>query len=107
MAEMFLEQGIKEMRSSNLFVLSFSLVPEIEIYKQVCQDINEKHEADVQHNDFVISKPVMREKSTRQIKLGPNVKSPYVERVVDINKKYTNEDIILWRFMMLKNRDNM
>ncbi|KAK1400805.1 hypothetical protein POM88_000410 [Heracleum sosnowskyi] len=109
------EQGIKDMnemlpaqrKSSDLFVPSFSLGPEIEIISEICKDINNEHEAVVEDDGFVTPKPLVREKSTRHIKLGQYAKSPYIERVIDINGKYTTEDIMMWRYMALQNRDNM
>ncbi|KAK1378210.1 hypothetical protein POM88_024954 [Heracleum sosnowskyi] len=109
------EQGIKDMnemlpvqrRSSDLFVPSFSLGPEIEIISEICKDINNEHEAVVEDDGFVTPKPLVRGKSTRHIKLGQYAKSPYIERVIDINGKYIPEDIMMWRYMALQNRDNM
>ncbi|KAK1393860.1 hypothetical protein POM88_012916 [Heracleum sosnowskyi] len=107
------EQGIKdvnemlpvERRRSDLFVPSFSLGPEIEIISELCKDINNE---DVVENDGCgTPNPLVREKSTRQIKLGQYTKSPYIERVMDINGKYTTEDIMMWRYMSLQDRDNL
>lgn len=108
------EEGIKqistlsdrEKRDLDL-VPSFSLGPEIDIVSQVCSDINKEHQQTVQTDDFLTPKPLVREKSTRLIKLGPYAKSPYNNRVIDINAKYTSEDITLWRYMLIPDRDGL
>ncbi|KAK1378662.1 hypothetical protein POM88_025406 [Heracleum sosnowskyi] len=108
------EQGIKDM--TELFSskkrdinsnTSFSLGPEIEILSQELCDNNKKNETDVENDDFVTPKPEMREKSTRMVKLGIYAKSPYVNRVIDLDGKYTSEDITLWRYMLLEDREKL
>lgn len=100
--------GLSEREKRDLVrVPSFSLGPEIEIVNQVCHDINTKHEDITEEVDFVTPKPLLREKSTRQLKLGPYAKSPYVNRVIDINDSYNKEDITMWRYMNLENKEGM
>lgn len=73
---------------------SFSLGIDEDIYGQ---DASTKD-----NDDFITPKPAMREKSTRVLKLGRFGKSPYIERVIDINAKLTSQDLGLWRFMIQK-----
>ncbi|KAK1379917.1 hypothetical protein POM88_026661 [Heracleum sosnowskyi] len=55
-------------------------------------------------NDYLITpKPALREKSTRVPKVSRFSKSPYIERVVDINANLTSQDRGLWRFMIQRN----
>lgn len=108
MAEMFpAQQKSSERRNSDLFIPSFSLGPEIETEYQVAEDINKEHETALHHDEYVTPKPLMREKSKRQIKVGQYGKSPYIERVIDLNGRYTDEDIMLWRYMSLTSRNNL
>lgn len=61
---------------------SFSLGIDEDIYGQ--EEVND---------DYVTPQPLQREKSTRIPKLGRFAKSPYTQRVVDINSSYTNQEL--------------
>lgn len=89
------------------FIPSFALGLDTDIINQVCQDINTEHEQSVQNEDYVTPKQLLREKSTRLIKMGPYAKSPYINRIIDINGKYTSEDITMWRFLTMADRDGL
>lgn len=89
------------------FIPSFALGLDTDIINQVCQDINTEHEQSVQNEDYVTPKQLLREKSTRLIKMGPYAKSPYINRIIDINGKYTSEDITMWRFLTMPDRDGL
>ncbi|KAK1401976.1 hypothetical protein POM88_001581 [Heracleum sosnowskyi] len=106
------EEGIKEMATLSYrekrdlaSVPSFSLGPEIEILSQLGYDSDKENEGIKENEAFLTPKLLLREKSTRLIKVGPYAKSPYINRVIDINGSYTTEDITMWRFMLLKERD--
>lgn len=73
---------------------SFSLGPEIEISQE-----------DEENNGFFTPQKSTLYRSTREIKCGPYGKSPYIDRVTNFNSKYTNEDITLWRYMLLQKND--
>ncbi|KAK1390089.1 hypothetical protein POM88_018267 [Heracleum sosnowskyi] len=88
-------------------VPSFSLGPEIEILSQLGYDSDKENEMIEENEAFLTPKLLLREKSTRLIKVGPYVNSPYINRVIDINGSYTTEDITMWRFMLLKERDKL
>lgn len=53
--------------------------------------------------DFITPRPATRKKSTRIVKLGKYAKSPYIERVIDITGKYTNQDLAIYIYMIQKN----
>ena len=79
-------------------VPSFSLGIDTEddIINKVCEDI--KQNEAFQENDkeeFETPKQGITERGKREVKLGPYGKSPYVDRVIDITAKYTNQDIAL------------
>ncbi|KAL8093572.1 hypothetical protein AgCh_035452 [Apium graveolens] len=98
----------KESEKKDLaFVPSFALGVDYDIVNQVCDDINKEHAHDVENEDFVTPKQMLREKSTRVIKSGPYAKSPHINRIIDINAKYTSEDITMWRYMSMTNRDGL
>lgn len=46
--------------------------------------------------------PMIREKSTRLQKLGRFGKSPYVERILNIEATFTSQEVGLWRYTLLK-----
>ncbi|XP_017226284.2 uncharacterized protein LOC108202422 [Daucus carota subsp. sativus] len=48
----------------------------------------------------ITPKPALREKSTRALKMGRYGKSPFLERVIDISSKITNQEFGIWRFMI-------
>lgn len=87
---------------------SFSLgIENDEIISQVCDDINKEHqnthqEENEETDDFVTPKAAQRQKSSREIKVGPYSRSPYIERVIDVTESYTYQDIALWRYMHLQ-----
>ncbi|KAL1817090.1 hypothetical protein ACET3Z_019664 [Daucus carota] len=47
----------------------------------------------------ITPKPALREKSSRALKIGRYGKSPFIERVIDIHSKITNQEFGVWRFM--------
>ncbi|KAL1815650.1 hypothetical protein ACET3Z_018224 [Daucus carota] len=47
----------------------------------------------------ITPKPALREKSSRALKIGRYGKSPFIERVIDINSKITNQEFGVWRYM--------
>ncbi|KAK1364529.1 hypothetical protein POM88_040090 [Heracleum sosnowskyi] len=88
---------------------SFSLGIDDEIIDKVCDDINAEEESNLleeatEKDIFITPKPAIREKSTRLMRLTRYGKSPYIERVIDISGKFTNQDYGLWRFL-IQNRD--
>ncbi|KAK1368570.1 hypothetical protein POM88_034662 [Heracleum sosnowskyi] len=88
---------------------SFSLGIDDEIIDKVCEDINAEEESNLdgeatEKDIFITPKPAIREKSTRLMRLTRYGKSPYIERVIDISSKFTNQDYGLWRFL-IQNRD--
>ena len=77
---------------------SFSLGIETEddIISTVCKDINQNDDTEETDNDtFITPNPALIERSKREVKMGPYGKSPYIDRVIDITAKYTNQDIAL------------
>ncbi|KAK1350215.1 hypothetical protein POM88_054698 [Heracleum sosnowskyi] len=54
-------------------------------------------------DDYITPKPEVRERSTRILKVGRYGKSPYIERVIDMSAKYTNQDLEMWLYMIRKN----
>lgn len=54
----------------------------------------------------ITPKPALREKSTRALKMGRYGKSPFLERVIDISSKITNQEFGIWRFM-IQNKNPM
>lgn len=112
---LYLEHGIKPLKANISdrdkrdldFFPSFVLGVKTDIVDQVCQDINTEHERSVENENYVTSKQFLREKSTRMIKMGPYSKFPYINRIIDINEKYTSEDITMWRFTSMPDRDGL
>ncbi|KAL1815781.1 hypothetical protein ACET3Z_018355 [Daucus carota] len=47
----------------------------------------------------ITPKPTLREKSSRALKIGRYGKSPFIERVIDIHSKITNQEFGVWRYM--------
>ncbi|WOG86448.1 hypothetical protein DCAR_0205654 [Daucus carota subsp. sativus] len=47
----------------------------------------------------ITPKPALREKSTRALKISRFGKSPFIERVIDIHSKITNQEFGVWRYM--------
>ncbi|KAK1363188.1 hypothetical protein POM88_038749 [Heracleum sosnowskyi] len=92
---------------------SFSLGIENNVITQVCNDIEKVEtagaiEEDAQDvdgeddDDFVSPIPIVRGKSRRLVKVGRYAKSPYIERVIDLSAKYTNQDLGIWIYMIQK-----
>ncbi|KAK1384484.1 hypothetical protein POM88_022219 [Heracleum sosnowskyi] len=93
---------------------SFSLGIENNVITQVCNDIEKVEtagaieEEDAQDvdgeddDDFVSPIPIVRGKSRRLVKVGRYAKSPYIERVIDLSSKYTNQDLGIWIYMIQK-----
>ena len=85
---------------------SFSLEIETEddIINIVCKYINQNNDIEENYNDtFIIPKPALKERSKREVKMGPYGKSPYIDRVIDITPKYTNQDIALTLYIARTN----
>ncbi|KAK1394105.1 hypothetical protein POM88_013161 [Heracleum sosnowskyi] len=83
----------------------FSLGIDDKIMDKVCEDINAEEESNLdgeatEKDIFITPKPAIREKSTRLMRLTRYGKSPYIERVIDISGKFTNQDYGLWRFLI-------
>ena len=85
---------------------NFSLGIDEDIYGNNNQAVNlgSDEQLDVSKDDDHVftPKPAMREKSQRALKLSRYGKSPYVDRVVDINSKLTNQEFGLWKYMIKK-----
>ena len=47
----------------------------------------------------ITPKPALREKSSRALKISRFGKSPFIERVIDIYSKITNQEFGVWRYM--------
>ena len=90
-----------------IFVIpNFSLGIDDDIYGNNNQAVNlgSDEQLDVSKDDdhVITPKPALREKSQRALKLSRYGKSPYVDRVVDINSKLTNQEFGLWKYMIRK-----
>ncbi|KAL1811482.1 hypothetical protein ACET3Z_021547 [Daucus carota] len=85
---------------------NFSLGIDEDIYGNNKQAVNlgSDEQLDVSKDDDHVftPKPAMREKSQRALKLSRYGKSPYVDRVVNINSKLTNQEFGLWKYMIKK-----
>ncbi|KAK1384607.1 hypothetical protein POM88_022342 [Heracleum sosnowskyi] len=88
-------------------------MPEIfekDLISIVGQDIEEEDAEDFEReddDDFVSPRPILRKKRTRLVKVGRYAKSPYIERVIDMSAKYTNQDLIIntWSIILNDNEN--
>ncbi|KAK1353761.1 hypothetical protein POM88_052126 [Heracleum sosnowskyi] len=79
------------------YIPSFSLR-----VSQICKEVIEEHGTDDGNNEEDDNRtpvpPKEPEKRTkRNVKVGPAFRSPYIERNIDINSSYSNQEIVIYR----------
>ncbi|KAK1353755.1 hypothetical protein POM88_052120 [Heracleum sosnowskyi] len=79
------------------YIPSFSLG-----VSQICKEVMEEHGTDDGNNEEDDNRtpvpPKEPEKRTkRNVKVGPAFRSPYIERNIDINSSYSNQEIVIYR----------
>ncbi|KAK1373207.1 hypothetical protein POM88_029400 [Heracleum sosnowskyi] len=85
------------------FIPSFSLGIEDNIISEDNDKVQTTDKDMQDDDDYITQKPEVRERSTRILKVGRYAKSPYIERVIDMSAKYTNQDLAIWLYMIRKN----
>ncbi|KAK1353775.1 hypothetical protein POM88_052140 [Heracleum sosnowskyi] len=89
------------------YIPSFSLG-----VSQICKEVMEEHGTDDGNNEEDDNRtpvpPKEPEKRTkRNVKVGPAFRSPYIERNIDINSSYSNQEIAVYRWMIQEKMNDM
>ncbi|KAK1395321.1 hypothetical protein POM88_014377 [Heracleum sosnowskyi] len=89
------------------YIPSFSLG-----VSQICKKVMEEHKRDDGKNEEDDNRtpvpPKEPEKRTnRNAKVGPAFRSPYIERNIDINSSYSNQEIFVYRWMIQEKMNDM
>lgn len=111
MEYLYSSQGIKDMNDNmdEQWIPSFSLGIDDQVMS-VCKDINKEHEAEAQNDDNDMVTPALAQqerRSKRETKLTAAYRSPYVQRIIDLNEKYSTQDYSVWRWLLQKEQDQL
>ncbi|KAK1377835.1 hypothetical protein POM88_024579 [Heracleum sosnowskyi] len=104
------EKKKEDIPSFSLGIEHDTISNDIEKIEIAGEDIEEQDAQDIEgedDDDFVSPRPIVREKSRRLVKVGRYAKSPYIERVIDISAKYTNQDLVIdtWSIILNDNEN--
>ncbi|KAK1388819.1 hypothetical protein POM88_016997 [Heracleum sosnowskyi] len=103
-----------EMDMQELSVPSFSLGTDLQNFViDICKDISREHgddtiveqESDKNTTITPMSQQLIREK--RETKVTAAYRSPYVQREIDINTKYSTQEYAVWRWIIQKGKDDV
>ncbi|KAK1386235.1 hypothetical protein POM88_023970 [Heracleum sosnowskyi] len=103
MPDLFGIEEIPLVEKPQNFIPSFSLGIEDNIISEDIDKVQTTDKDMLDDDDYITPKPEVRERSTRILKVGRYAKSPYIERVIDMSAKYTNQDLAMWLYMIRKN----
>lgn len=98
------------------------LVPSFSLgVSQICKEIREEHgeaniyenkeaeenkegddkeEDDKEEDNITPMDKEPKQRAKRDVKVGPAFRSPYVQRIIDINSKYTIEEFYVWKWII-------
>lgn len=118
---LYSSQGQRDMDMEKLTMPSFSLGIDLNNYQttddkisDICNDAMKDHGDGINVNKEAADKDMTtpapeehQKRKRREIKPPAVYRSPYVERDIDINKKYSTQEYAVWRWILKKGRNEM